>query len=599
MARSVKTSLKLQTGFNTNFLNNSYLNVWALKCFSSSPLRFKAAKLETDYVIVGAGSAGSVLANRLSEIPSNQVTIIEAGPKDYSWKIHMPAALMYNLGDDKYNWFYHTIPQKHMNNRVMYWPRGRVWGGSSSLNAMVYIRGHAYDYDRWVKEGAEGWSYSECLPYFKKSQTHELGEDEYRGGSGPLHVSRGKTDNPLFHAWIKAGVQAGYPFTEDMNGYQQEGLGWMDMNIHNGLRWSTASAYLRPALKRPNLKSMTKALVQKVIVEKGKAIGVEIVESGGKTVQIMAGKEVILCGGAINTPQILNLSGIGNGDDLRRLDIEVVQHLPGVGENLQDHLELYVQQACTQPVTLYSAQWKFPHNMIGIGLKWILTQKGWGASAHLEAGGFIRTEAGVPHPDIQFHFLPSTIIDHGRKTGLEHAYQVHVGPMRSASVGRMWLQSKDPRQHPLLDANYLSNERDKWEFRQCIRLSREIFAQDAFAPFRGRELAPGEDATTDEQLDEYVRTNADSAYHPSCTCKMGSASDPMAVTDAQGRVNGLQGLRIVDASIMPSVVSGNLNGPVVMMAEKLADAIKGVSPLPPSDAAVWSPKSLMETQRGV
>lgn len=562
-------------------------------------MRNKSVTLESDYVIVGAGSAGSVLANRLTEDSNTRVTILEAGPKDYSWKIHMPAALMYNLADDKYNWFYNTLPQKHMDNRVMYWPRGRVWGGSSALNAMVYIRGHAYDYDRWEAEGAKGWSYSSCLPYFKKSQTHEYGEDAYRGGSGPLHVSRGKTDNPLFHAWIEAGMQAGYPFTDDMNGYQQEGVGWMDMTIHKGIRWSTASAYLRPALKRSNLSALTKVLVSKIVLEGGKAVGIEFMDKKGNVKTIRAAKEVILCGGSINSPQLLNLSGIGNSEDLKSVGIDSVHHLPGVGENLQDHLECYVQQACTKPITLYSAQWKFPHNMVGIGLKWILTQKGWGASAHLEAGGFIRTEAGIPHPDIQFHFLPSTIIDHGRKTGYEHAYQLHVGPMRATSIGKMWLKSKDPREHPVLDANYLATERDRWEFRQCIRLSREIFAQKAFDPFRGRELAPGENAQSDAEIDAYIRANADSAYHPSCTCKMGPLEDPLAVTDHEGKVHGLESLRIVDASIMPSVVSGNLNGPVVMMAEKLADAIKGVAPLPHSDAPVWKPETLMTAQRGI
>ena len=359
---------------------------------------------------------------------------MEAGPEDNTWKIHMPAALMYNLCDDKYNWYYMTEPEPGMNNRIMYWPRGRVWGGSSSLNAMVYIRGHAYDYDRWEKEGAAGWSYADCLPYFRKAQTHELGPDEYRGGNGPLYVSRGKTNHPLHRAFIEAGQQAGYPFTEDMNGYQQEGFGWMDMTIHKGKRWNSSTGYLRPVLYRPNLSVISKALTTRILFDKKRAIGLEYVH-GGLTKEVRAEREIILSGGAINSPQLLMLSGVGNARDLRDLDIPVVKDLPGVGENLQDHLEVYVQQRCTKPITLYSAQWKFPHNMVRIGLEWFLKQTGDGATAHLESGGFIRSRPGVEHPDIQYHFLPSTVNDHGRKVGPCHAYQVHVGPMRPTSRG--------------------------------------------------------------------------------------------------------------------------------------------------------------------
>ncbi|XP_054832938.1 choline dehydrogenase, mitochondrial isoform X3 [Eublepharis macularius] len=414
------------------------------------------------YIIVGAGSAGCVLANRLTEDPDSTVKLLEAGPKDtlfnskrLMWKIHMPAALTYNLCDEKYNWYYHTTPQKHMDNRIMYWPRGRVWGGSSSLNAMVYIRGHAEDYNRWSKEGAVEWDYEFCLPYFKKAQTHELGADLYRGGNGPLHVSRGKTNNPLHHAFLDAAQQAGYPFTDDMNGFQQEGFGWMDMTIHQGQRWSTASAYLRPALSRPNLSAEEDTLVKKILFKGTKAVGIEYVKDGGKKT-IFANKEVILSAGAINSPQLLMLSGVGNADDLKKLGIPVVCHLAGVGQNLQDHLEVYIQQKCTQPLTLYKSQ--KPLNMIKIGLEWLWKFTGDGATAHLETGGFIRSRAGVSHPDIQFHFLPSQVIDHGRTASQLEAYQVHIGPMRSTSVGWLKLKSTDPREHPIIEPNYLSTD---------------------------------------------------------------------------------------------------------------------------------------------
>ncbi len=546
-----------------------------------------------DYIICGAGSAGSVLANRLTEDEGVRALVLEAGPNDYSIFIHMPSAFAYPLAGTKYNWHYETEPEPYMNNRRMHCPRGRVIGGSSSINGMVYIRGHAFDYDAWAKRpGLENWSYADCLPYFKKSETRLKGGDAYRGSSGPLYATTAACKNPLYRAFIEAGRQAGYPVTDDMNGYQQEGLGRMDMTTYKGRRWSTAQAHLRPALKRGRLEVRTRALVTRVLFDGRRAIGVEY-ERGGKLEQVFAGREVILSGGAINSPQLLMLSGIGPAGDLKKHAIPVVQDLPGVGSNLQDHIEAYVQYACKQPITLYGATG--PLAKLKIGVEWILTRGGLGATNHFEAGGFIRSEAGVRQPDLQYHFLPMAVSYDGSSSAKGHGYQAHVGPMRPTSKGSITLKSADPRQHPRVLFNYMQTEQDRKEMRAGIRLTREIMQQGAFDAFRGEELAPGNGKVSDADIDTFVRAKAESAYHPSCTCAMGA--DAMAVVDNAARVHGLENLRVVDASIMPDVVSGNLNVPIIMMAEKLADEIRRVKPLPQEKVPVWMHPEFATQQR--
>jgi len=538
-----------------------------------------------DYIIVGAGSAGCVLADRLSADGTHQVVLLEYGGSDRSIFIQMPAALAYPMNTKRWNWGYESEPEPHLNNRRLNCPRGKGLGGSSSINGLVYVRGNALDFERWKEdEGATGWGYADVLPYFKRAEGRAEGGNEYRGGDGPLSTSYGPLDNPLHQAWLDAAQQAGYGLTEDYNGYAQEGFGRMDMTVRDGTRCSAAKAYLYEARKRPNLKVIEQALVTRILFEGTRAVGVEY-EQSGQIHQLRAAREVILSGGPINSVQLLKLSGIGPADELQQRGIKVRADRPGVGANLQDHLEFYFQMACTQPITLYGNA-----NLLGkamVGAQWLFGRSGLGASNQFESCGFIRSRAGIKYPDIQYHFFPMAINYDGSSLATEHGFQAHVGPMRSKSRGTVTLKSADPHDKPKILFNYMSHPDDWAEMRACVRLTREIFQQPAFAPFRGREIQPGADTVSDAQIDAFIAEHVESALHPSCTCKMGSPRDPMAVVDPELRVIGVQGLRVVDSSVMPTITTGNLNAPTIMIGEKGADHILGKPMLAPSNAPFY------------
>jgi choline dehydrogenase len=527
-----------------------------------------------DTIIVGGGSAGCVLANRLTADTQRSVLVLEAGRKDHSWDlfIHMPAALTYPIGNKNYDWCYESEPEPFMHNRRIYQGRGKILGGSSSINGMIFQRGNPMDYERWASDpGMEEWDYVHCLPYFKRMENCLVGGDEFRGTEGPLELERGPATNPLFMAFFDAVQQAGYELTDDVNGYKQEGFAPFDRNVRQGRRLSASRAYLYPVIDRPNLHVETKAFVTKVLFKGKKAIGVEVTK-GRSSAQKIYANEIILCGGSINSPQLLLLSGVGNAAELEALGISVVHDLPGVGENLQDHLEVYVQYACKQPVSVYPAlKW---YNKPWVGLQWILFKKGPGASNHFEGGGFVRSNEDVDYPNLMFHFLPVAVRYDGTSPSGGHGYQLHVGPMYSDARGSLKLKSADPTVHPALRFNYLSTAKDRREWVEAIHCARKILNQPAFEPYNDGEVSPGSEVQSNEEILDWVGRDGETAYHPSCTCKMGI--DDMAVVDPQTMtVHGLEGLRVVDSSVMPYVPNANNYAPTMMLAEKSADMILG------------------------
>jgi len=535
-----------------------------------------------DYIIVGAGSAGCVLANRLTEDSSVSVLVIEFGGSDKSIIIQMPSAFSIPMNTKKYNWHYETEPEPHLDGRRLHCPRGKVLGGSSSINGLVYIRGHACDFDEWESLGAKNWGYRNCLPYFRKAENFKFGGDDYRGSEGPLSTNNGNNmQNPLYGAWVEAGTQAGYIKTDDTNGYMQEGFGAMHMTVKNGVRWSTANAYLRPAMERPNLTVITNAMTRKLVLEGKRVVGVEY-EHGGEIHTVRCTREVLVSSGPIGSPHLLQRSGIGPAEVLRQAGIEVKHDLPGVGENLQDHSEIYIQFECKEPVSLNSKMGLIPKALIG--LRWLLFKDGLGASNHFEAGGFIRSEKGLRWPDIQFHFLPAAMRYDGDKPFKGHGFMVLTGPNKPKSRGYVRVRSADPYEHPEIRFNYLEREEDREGFRRCVRLTREIIGQPAMDKFRGVELAPGPNVKTDEEIDAFVRANMESTMHPCGSCRMGE--DDLAVVDSELRVHGLQGLRVIDSSVFPTEPNGNLNAPTIMLAERAADLIRGHSMLAPSNVQV-------------
>jgi choline dehydrogenase len=546
------------------------------------------APRQFDFVVVGGGSAGCALANRLSAEPDNQVLVLEAGRADWRWDvfIHMPAAVPFPIGSRFYDWKYESEPEPHMHGRRIYHARGKVLGGSSSINGMIFQRGNPLDYERWAADpGMKTWDFAHCLPYFNRMENCLAADpdDPFRGHAGPLILERGPATNPLFQAFFQAVQQAGYPLTDDVNGYRQEGFAPFDRNIHRGRRLSAARAYLHPVLSRPNLEVRTRAFVTRILFDGRRAVGVEYVRGRGAPQQVRAG-EVVLCGGAINSPQLLQLSGVGNAADLRPLGIEVVHHVPGVGEHLQDHLEVYVQYACKQPVSMQPyLKWRYRP---WIGAKWLFFRSGPGATNHFEAGGFVRGDDDVDYPNLMFHFLPIAVRYDGSAPAAGHGYQVHVGPMYSDARGTITIKSRNPRVHPALRFNYLSTAQDQREWVEAIHVARTIFDQPAMEPFNAGETSPGPAVETDEQILDWVAKEGETALHPSCTCRMG-VDDLSVVDPITMGVLGIDGLRVADASVMPYVTNGNIYAPVMMVAEKAADLILGNTPLPPADVVFY------------
>ncbi len=555
------------------------------------------SEADWDYIIIGAGSAGCVLANRLTADGSNRVLLLEAGGSDKNILIQMPTALSYPMASETYNWGYLSDAEPALDGRKITCPRGKALGGTSSINGMVYVRGHSCDFEEWEAAGAQGWNYANCLPYFKRSESWQFGADEYRGGDGPLGVGGGNnmTGNPLYKAFIDAGVEAGYPSTEDYNGFRQEGFGPMHMTVRGGIRESTGRAYLDPVKSRANLTVWKDALVDRVLLDGKQAVGVVLTHTGIRKT-ISAKREIILSAGSIASPAILQRSGIGAPSTLADAGVETLHELPGVGENLQDHLEIYFQFRSKKPVSLNSKLGLF--SKLLIGMRWFFFKSGLGVTNHFESCAFIRSGAGIQSPDIQYHFLPAAMRYDGTPSVKGHGFQVHVGPNKPKSRGHVHIQSTDPAAPPSIKFNYMQHPDDVAKWRQCIRLTREIIAQPAMDAYRGKELQPGIDIATDAQIDEWVKDNVESAYHPCGTCKMGTQSDAMAVVDPECRVIGLDGLRVVDASVFPTVTNGNINAPTIMVAERASDIILGQPLLPGSLAPSWIDENWQTRQRG-